>query len=172
MLSWAYSLLLLSLLGSLNWGGLGSSGWGSSLGSLLGIHSSVDLSFSLSLLLLQELGEELLVGNVSLLAGLPVILLLLLVLNLSSDSLLSDESLDLWGFVESLITRLDFSSNNILGDIVLLSKSEGSSDGVGSLWSKSSWSLGVGETWELSLTLLDDLEGNNGEIWAADATSD
>lgn len=159
---------LYSLLG----GNLGVLGWGS---SLLGLESSVEFSLSLGLLLLQELREELLISNMSLLGSLPVGLLLVLVLNLSSDSLLGNESLDLWGLVEGLVRSLllgELSSNNVLGNIVLLSKGEGSSDGVGSLWSESSVSWGISETGDLLLSLLDDLKGDDSKIWSADATSD
>ncbi len=91
---------------------------------------------------------------------------------LSSNSLLGDESLDLGGFVESLVTLLDLSSNNVLSHVVGLSESEDLSDVGGSLGSESS-GLGVGgHTVDLSLALLDDLEGDDGKIGTADAASD
>jgi hypothetical protein len=49
-----------------------------------------------SLLLLEVLREELLVGDVSLLTSLPSVLLDLLIDRLSSDSLFGNESLDVW----------------------------------------------------------------------------
>lgn len=152
--------------------GLGVLGGG--VGSL-GLEGSLEFSLLLGLLLLQELGEELLVGDVSLLGCLPVGLLGGLVLNLSSDSLLGDESLDLWGLVEGLVRSLllgELSSNNVLGDIVLLSKGEGSSDGVSSLWSESSLSWGISDTWNFFLSLLENLECDDSKIWSADASSD
>jgi len=155
-----------SLLGGL--GGLGGV-------SFLGLEGSLELSLLLGLLLLQELGEELLVGNMGLLGCLPVGLLGVLVLNLSSDSLLGDESLNLWGLVEGLVRSLllgELSSNNVLGDIVLLSKSEGGSEGVGSLWSESSVSWGIGNSGNLFLSLLEDLKSDDSKIWSTDASSD
>lgn len=107
----------------------------------------------------------------------PSVSLLLLVDSLSSDSLLSDKSLDLWSFVEDLIFFAlnllgDLSSDNVLGDIILsLSENESLSDVLGSLWSESSWSVGISESSNFSLTLDEDLEGNDGKIWSADATS-
>jgi len=85
--------------------------------------------------------------------------------------------LDLWGLVEHLIVFAlnlhgDGSSDNVLGDIILsLSEDESLSDVLGSLWSESSWSIGVGESSNLSLTLDEDLKGNDGKIWSADASS-
>jgi hypothetical protein len=125
-----------------------------------------------SLLLLEVLGEELLVGNVSFLGGLPVVLLGSLVDGLSSDSLLGDESLDLWALVEGLVSLDDSSSDNVLGNVVLLSESEGSSNVVGSLWSKSSWSLSISKASNLTWSLNENLEGNDGKIWSTDASSD
>lgn len=124
------------------------------------------------LLLLKVLGEELLVSNVSLLTGFPGFLLISLVDSLSSESLLGNESLNLWAFVEGLVSLLDFSSNEILGDIVLLLEDESLSDSVGSLWSESSWSWDISETLDLLLSLLDDFKSNNSEVWSTDASSD
>ena len=107
----------------------------------------------------------------------PSVSLLLLVDSLSSDSLLSDKSLDLWSFIEDLVIFAlnllgDGSSDNVLGDIVLsLSEDESLSDVLGSLWSESSWSVGVSESSDLSLTLYEDLEGDDGKIRSADASS-
>jgi len=162
---------------SLGWGGLGSLSWGGGLG-----WGSWGLGWSWgwlwgsllggSLLLLEVLGEELLVGDSGLLGFDPLLLLDSLVDNLSSDSLLGDESLDAWRFVEGLITSLDLSSNDVLSDIILsLSQDEGLSDVVGSLWSESSWSLNIGKSSNVLISLDENLKGNNGEIWATDASS-
>ena len=129
------------------------------------------ICLSSGFLLLEVLGEELLVGDVSFFTLNPSFLLFSLHDSLSSDSLLGDESLYGWCFVESLVSSLDLSSDNVLGDIVLLSKSECLSDVLGSLWSESSWSGLIGESWNVSLSLDENSKGNNGKIWAADASS-
>lgn len=108
----------------------------------------------------------------SFLGGLPVVLLGSLVDGLSSDSLLGDESLDLWALVEGLVSLDNSSSDNVLGNVVLLSESEGSSNVVGSLWSKSSWSLSISKASNLTWSLNENLEGNDGKIWSTDASSD
>jgi hypothetical protein len=156
---------------SLGWGGLGWGGlsWGS-----WGLHwlwSWVGLLGG-SLLLLEVLGEELLISDMSLLGLDPGLLLVSLVDELSSDSLLGDESLNAWGLVEGLVTELDLSSDNVLSNIILgLSENESLSNVVGSLWSKSSWSLDIGKADNVLLSLDENLEGDNGKIWAADASS-
>ena len=107
----------------------------------------------------------------------PSVLLDSLVDSLSSESLLGDESLDLWSLVEDLIILAlflpgDGSSDNVLGNIILsLSEDESLSDVLGSLWSESSWSVGVGKSSNLSLTLDEDLKGNNSKIRSTDASS-
>ena len=166
---------------SLGWSG-GLLGWGS---WGLGWSSSLDWSLSWgswlgggglgllgSLLLLEVLGEELLVSDMSLLTSLPSVLLDLLVDSLSSNSLLGDESLNLWGLVESLVSVDEFSLDNVLSNIIdLLSEGERLDDVVGSLWSESSWSLNVGESFDLGVSLDENLKGNDGKIWSANASS-
>jgi len=97
----------------------------------------------------------------SFLSFLPGILLVSVVDNLSSNSLDSDKSLDLGRFEESLISSLDFSSDHVLSNIVLLSKSEALSDGSNSLWTKSSWSFGISESDNILFSLDENLKGNN-----------
>jgi hypothetical protein len=46
------------------------------------------------------------------------------------------------------------------------------SDVTGSLGSESSWLNVGGNSIDLTLTLLGNLEGNNSKVWATDATSD
>lgn len=130
------------------------------------------LSVVLSLLLLDVLGENLVVlGSVFSLL-LEAFNLASLGENLSSESLLSNESLDLGRLEEGLVTLLDFTSNNVLSNVVLLSKSEDLSDGGSSLGSKSSGLNVVGNSIDVLLSLLDDSEGDNSKVGAADATSD
>jgi len=150
--------------GGLGWGGLGWSGlhwlwcWVSLLGG--------------SLLLLEVLREELLISDMSLLGFHGVLLLGLLHDDLSSDFLLGNKSLDLWGLEESLVSSGKSSSDNVLSHIILsLSEDESLSDVTGSLWSESSWSLDIGESGDLLLSLNQDLEGDDSEVWSADASS-
>ena len=102
----------------------------------------------------------------------PLLLLGLLVDNLSSDSLLGDESLNAWRLVEGLVTSLDLSSNDVLSDIILsLSENESLSNVSSSLWSESSWSLDVGKSNNVLISLDENLKGDDGKIWTADASS-
>ena len=144
-------------------------------GFLLGpgsCRSLAVISFVGSLLFLEIFREELLVSHRCFSRGLPGVDLTRLVESLTSVSLLSNKSLDLGGFVESLVTLGDFSANNILGNVILLSEGEGLSNLANSLGTESSGSLGVGESSDISITLLEDLEGNNTKIGSADAASD
>lgn len=178
----AYSLLGLTLGGggglhgsgsslSLNRGGLGSRS-GGSLGRS-GLHGGLGvLGLVGGLLLLEVLGEELLVSHVGLSGLLPGGNLALLVVGLAAESLLSDESLDLGGLVEGLVTLLDLSADNVLGHIVLLAESEDLTDGAGSLGTESSGLLNVGEASDFAGALLENLEGDDTEVGAADAASD
>ncbi len=98
----------------------------------------------------------------SFLVGFPGVDSGVLVDDLSSNSLLGDKSLHIWGFVESLtIGLLIVSSDNVLGDVIGLSKDESFSNVSGSLWSKSSWSLGIGESFNFSISFDKDSEGND-----------
>jgi len=139
--------------------------------SLLGLFSLMGGLVS-SLLLLEELREELLIGTSGLSGSLPGGDLARLVKSLASVSLLSDESLNLGRLVVGLLTRLHFSPDNILGDIVLLTEGESLSNLTNSLGSESSRSLSISESGNIVVTLLEDLEGNDAEIGSADAASD
>ena len=142
--------------------------------SILGSgSSSLLLGSSLGgLLLLGNLGEELLVVLESDLVGLVAVLLVSLVELLSAESGLSDESLDLGSLVVGLVTSGHRSVNNVLSHIVDLAETEHLSDVVGSLGTESVGSLVVGETLDISITLLDDSQGNDGEVGSVDGTSD
>jgi hypothetical protein len=124
-----------------------------------------------SLLLLEVLGEQLLVSLGGLLAGLPVVDLGLLVDALSAESLLSDEALDLGGLEEGLVALLDLAPDDVLGHVVLLLEHEHFADVVGSLGSEASGLGIVSEPGDFLLALLDHLQGNGGEVRAADATT-
>ena len=140
-------LLLLGLLGFLV-GGLGS-----------------------GLLLLQVVGEELLVLGSVLLGGLEPVELDLLGLLLSPESLLGDQSLDLGGLVEGLVSLLDLPPHNVLPHIVLLSQAEELSNVRHSLGSESVGLLGVGDSGDVGLSLLEDGELDDSEIGSNNAAS-
>ena len=152
-MSWSKSSMRISLLG----GDGGPFGSGFLLGS--------------SLLLLKILGEDLLVGLSILLADLPSLLLGSLQDGLSSESGGSDESLHVWWLVSGLLANFDFSSNNILSWVILLSEGEGLSDVADSLWSKSSWSGSISESCYLCVSLNENLECNDSKVWSTDTSS-
>mmetsp|Transcript_7655 Transcript_7655/g.8350 ORF Transcript_7655/g.8350 Transcript_7655/m.8350 type:complete len:221 (+) Transcript_7655:630-1292(+) len=103
----------------------------------------------------------------------PSVFLGLLDDSLSSQSELSDQSLDLGGLVGSLLAFLDdFSTDNIFTRIVLLLQTEELSDLVGSLGTQLVRSGSVSQTNNFVITLLDDLQGENTDIGANNATSD
>lgn len=112
-------------------------------------------SFLLGSLFLDEVGEKFLVLGLGVFGELVSLELDLFHDLLSADSLVSDESLDLGGFVEGLVTFLDLTTDNIFANIIALSETEDLSDGGGSLWSKSSWFLAISDSWNVSITLLD-----------------
>ena len=146
--------------GSFNWGSFNLWSW---LGGFLG-----------SFLLLEIFGEEFLVGDVSLLVGFPSVDSGSLVDDLSSNSLFGDESLDVGGFVENFTVTLSgfsWSSNNVLSDIIGLSENESFSNVSSSLWSESSWSFGIGESFNFSISFDEDSEGNDRKVGTTDASS-
>ena len=180
---------LLSFLSSFDWSswsglGWGSFGWGS-FSSGLGWGSfdwgSFDWSnwgwlsgFLGSFLLLEVLGEEFLVRDVGLFVGFPGVDSGVLGDDLSSNSLLGDESLDVGGFVENFTigsSGLSWSSDNVLSNIIGLSENESFSNVSGSLWSKSSWSLGIGEAFNFSISLDEDSKGDDRDVGSNDASS-
>ncbi len=125
-----------------------------------------------SLPFLDVLREDLVVIGSKLLGLLEARNLGLLGKLLSSESLLSNESLDLRALVEGLVTLLNFAADDVLSDIILLAESEDLTDSAGSLGSLSA-GLGVsGNAIDVSITLLDDGESNDGKIGTADATTD
>lgn len=90
---------------------------------------------------------------------------------LSSDSLLSNKSLDLWSFEECLILSLDLSLDNILSHIILLSEREELSNGASSLGSSSLWSISVSDTFNIFITLLLNAKGDDSKVWTYNASS-
>lgn len=164
-----------SCLGSSTSGSSGfSSSSGDGLGTSLGLGSEgliLMFVFMVASLFLDVLGEDLIVLSLSFLFLLVSLLLLLLVDSLSSESLLSDESLNFRGLVEGLVALLDFSPHNVLSHIILLSQSEHLSDVVGSLGSKSSWLVTISNTLNLTFSLLGDLKSNHSKIGSTDTSS-
>ena len=99
------------------------------------------------------------------------VLLFFLVGSLSPESLFSDESLDLGGFIEGLVTLLDFSPHDVLSHIILLPQGEHLSDVISSLGSKSSGLITISDSLDLCFSLLGDLESNNCKIRSTNAPS-
>lgn len=135
-----------------------------------------------SLLLLDVLRDELLVLLLLSLGILVFALSLLLAETLSAEPLLSDESLDLGGLVESFLffvaisildCLLDGAMDNILANIVLLFvKIEIFPDVIGSLLSELVGPVDVGDLVDVLLTLLEHAECDDGKIWTTDASAD
>jgi len=168
LLSFLSSFLSLDDWSSFNWGSfdwlgfLDWSNWGW-LGGFLG-----------SFLLLEVLGEEFLVRDVGLFVGFPGVDSSVLGDDLSSNSLLGDESLDVGGFVENFTigsSGLSWSSDNVFSNIIGLSENESFSNVSSSLWSKSSWSLGIGEAFNFSISLDEDSKGDDRDVGSNDASS-
>jgi hypothetical protein len=85
-----------------------------------------------------------------------------------------DQSLDLGGLgvrLGTFLLGLNLSSNNELSDIVFLGQVEESSDLGGSLGTQSLGQDGVGQSGDLLFTLLDDDDGQDGNVGVDDATS-
>jgi hypothetical protein len=83
----------------------------------------------------------------------------------------SHKSLDFRRFVEGFIAFLNFTANDVLSNIILLSKSESSTDGVCSLGTESSWSFSISKAGNFSGALNENLERKNGKIRTTDAAS-
>lgn len=127
----------------------------------------------LGLLLLGVLGKELFVflnGSTGVLA---TVLGLVLDDGLAAETGLGDHALDSGGLVEGLVSTLDFTSNNVLADIVLLFvEGEGLDDVVASLGAELVGALNVGDTSDLLVATLDNSKEDSGEVGAEDATTD
>ena len=140
--------------------------------SLLGNNLLLSGGRLLGLLLLNVLGEELLVLLGVFLSGSAAGGLVLLDGPLAAETLLSNEALNLGGLEESLVGTLDFTADNILADIILLFvKSEDLNDVVAALHAESVGALNVGDTLEVLVALLDNFKEESTDIWANDAAS-
>ena len=130
-------------------------------------------SLLLSLLLLGIGGEELFVLFKVLTSGLVTTNDLSLVLVLSAETGLGDETLDLGGLIESLVLALDLTGNNVLANIVLLLvEREGLDDVVSSLGTEAVGTLNIGNTSDLLLTLLNNTEEDGSEVSTDNAATD
>lgn len=92
--------------------------------------------------------------------------------SLSPESLLGNESLDLGGLVEGLVALLDLAPHDVLPHVVGLAESEHLPDVVGSLGSELPGLLAVGDAFDLGVSLLGDLQGDDGQVGSANAPSD
>lgn len=133
--------------------------------------SLLDLS-SLRLTFVQTLSQQLGVFGSSVSLSLSVVDLLGLQSSLSLQGLRSHQSLDLWSLGVGLAVLLDGSSDDVVSDIVLLRQTKELSDVVGSLWTQSLWGGHVGQTFNVSLTLLDNGQSNNRQVLVDNAASD
>ena len=125
------------------------------------------------LLLLDVLGQELLVLGGGLLGGLEAVGLLSLDEGLSTEALLGDEALNLGGLVVSLVTALDFTTGNIFAHVVLLFvEAEDGGDVVLSLFEEAGTNVLVSAAGDFLITLLHDLQGDDTEVGASDAATD
>lgn len=133
----------------------------------------LDFFLVLSSLLLSEFFEDLLVVSGGLLGSLPSSLLVGLIDSLSSESSVSDQSLDLGSLIsDGLAFLFDLSSDDESSDIIILGQSEKFSDSGGSLGSESLGKLGVSETSDGLFTDLDNSKSDDGKIGSDDASSD
>lgn len=126
----------------------------------------------LGLLLLHVLGEELLVLSSALLGVLEAVLSLLLDGALSAEALLGDQTLDLGGLEESLVSALDLTAHNVLAHIVLLLvEGKGLDDVVAALHAETVGALNVGHTLDLLVALLHDSQEESSNVGADDAAT-
>ena len=153
-------------------------------GSYQGIHDCslfglggggllLGLGCTSSLLLLDVLRDELLVLGGLLLGSLIAFRLLSLDELLAADTLLSDQTLDLGYFVVGLVTTSDLTLGDIAAHIILLLvKAENGGNLVLSLLEETVRNLLVSAAFNLGVALLDNLEGDDGEVGTSDAAAD
>lgn len=92
---------------------------------------------------------------------------------LALETLGSNQTLDLGGLgVVGLALTGDGTTDDELADVVLLVETEEAADLGGTLGTESLGDNGVGETGELTLTLLDDAQGKDGEVEVGDGCND
>ena len=146
---------------------------GKSSCSLLLLLSGLAFGFALSLLLLDVLGEELLVLLVGLSRALGLGIPVALHNVLAAETGIGDEALDLGGLVEGLVTTLDLTAHYVAAHIVLLLvEAEGLHDAHAGLGALAVGALNVGDAIDVLLALLDHAEEESGDVGVHDAAAD
>jgi len=90
-------------------------------------------------------------------------------------ALWGNETLDLWClgvWLLALTLWLDFSADNELANIILLVETEETADLGGTLWSETLWLNNIGQSWDITFTLLDDSKSEDGKILCDNASTD
>ena len=151
---------------------LGFGGRSSLLGGSSSLGSSLAGGDAGSLLLLDIAGHQALVFLGSILGGLEALELLSLEELLAAEVLLSDEALNLGGLVVSLVTALNLTASDVAAHIVLLGEAENLGNVASSLLEETGSNVLGGAAVDFLVALLDDLEGNDTEVRAGDATAD
>jgi len=117
-------------------------------------------------------GEELLVLSSSSFGCFPSALSLLSDDALSAETFLSDETLDLGGLEESLVSALDLTTNNVLAHIILLLvESEGLDNVVATLLSESVGAFNIGNTFDFFVALLHNSQEESSNIGTDNAAT-
>lgn len=128
---------------------------------------------TLGLLLVDTVGKELSVVVSSLASSLRAAALDGDPVTLALETLGGNQTLDLGGLgVLGLALLGDGTADDELADVVLLVETEETADLGGTLGAESLGDDSVGETGQLTLTLLDDAQGQDGEIETGDGTTD
>jgi len=87
----------------------------------------------------------------------------------------SNQTLDLWClrvWLLSLALWLNLTTDNKLANIIILGETEESSDLCSTLRAKTLWVDGIGDAWDVGISLLDDAEGEDRQIHGDDAAAD
>jgi len=129
----------------------------------------------LGLGLSDALGEERRVLVSSILGLLGVAALECDTVALVLETLRSDQTLDLGGlgvWLLALTLWLNLTTDNELANIIILAEAEELSDLCSTLGTKTLWCNGICDTWDIGITLLDDAEGENGQVHSDNASTD
>lgn len=129
----------------------------------------------LSLDILDTLGKDGGVLRSSILGSLRVAALKRNTVALVLEALWGNKALDLWCLGVWLLAFtlwLDCATDDEFANIIILGEAEELADLGGALRTKTLGGDNVGEAWELSLTLLDDGESEDGQVHGDNATAD
>lgn len=91
------------------------------------------------------------------------------------ETLWGDQTLDLWCLGVDLLALtlwLNLTTDNEFTDIILLGEPKELSNLGGTLGTQSLWVDNVGDTWNVALSLLNNAQGENGQIHSDDASTD